>query len=379
MNLNKVLINASNLHVGGGVQVATSVIGELTMMSNLPELLEIWASDEVDKNLRSLNYDLTVLPNYRVVNSYGIKALNKDFQKKLNSFSKVFTIFGPLYSFSRKFENITGFAQPWIIYPENEIYANMNFMNKVKTRVKFSLQKMFFKRADHLIVELEHVARRLVDKKICNSQNVTVVNNCFSAVFLQVERWKEINCPFPKDKIKIGFVGRNYPHKNTKIFPQVKAYLKSEHNIDSEFYVTFSPEEWAACDQKFKSDICNVGVLTVDQCPIFYRHMDAIIFPSLLECFSATPLEAMVMERPLFASDTPFNHDVCNEHAIYFDPLNPCDAANKIAKYFQYVDNDSTSASALLNGRKRAMEFSYADMRASMYLQCLISKDLIRR
>ncbi|WP_337026025.1 glycosyltransferase [Pantoea eucrina] len=374
MNPNKVLLNASNLHVGGGVQVATSVIGELTLMDGLPDQLAIWASDEVDQNLRSLGYDLTVLPHYSVVNSYGLKALNNEFQKKLNSFSKIFTIFGPLYTFSKKFVNITGFAQPWIIYPNNKIYADMHFIHKIKTRAKFSLQQFFFQRADNLVVELEHVARRLVDKKISAPQNVSVVNNCLSSVFLQAERWKEVNYNFSKDKIKIGFVGRNYPHKNTKIFPQIRDILKSEYNIDSDFYVTFSPEEWGACDQKFKSDICNVGVLKVDQCPAFYRNMDAVIFPSLLECFSATPLEAMVMERPLFASDMPFNHDICNEHAIYFDPLNPCDAAGKIASYFQNSESDAKSAFMLVSARKRALEFSHANKRASIYLQSLISK-----
>lgn len=372
MNPNKVLLNASNLHVGGGVQVATSVIGELTLMDNVPEQLEVWASDEVDKNLRSLNYDLTVLPHYSVVNSYGLKALKNGFQKRLDSFSKVFTIFGPLYTFSKEFVNITGFAQPWIVYPDNEIYAGMHFLDKFKTRVKFSLQKMFFQRADHLVVELEHVARQLVDKKVCVPQNISVVNNCLSAVFLQPERWKEVNYDFSNDKIKIGFVGRNYPHKNTKIFPQIRDILKSEYNIDSDFYVTFSPEEWGTCDKKFKSDICNVGILNVDQCPTFYRNMDAVIFPSLLECFSATPLEAMVMEKPLFASDMPFNHDICNEHAIYFDPLNPCDAASKIASYFQSSESGPTSAFMLVNGRKRALEFSHANERASIYLQSLI-------
>lgn len=374
MNLNKVLINASNLHVGGGVQVATSVIGELTLMDNLPDHLEVWASDEVDQNLRSLAYDLTVLPHYSVVNSYGLKALNNEFQKRLNSYSKIFTIFGPLYTLSQKFVNITGFAQPWIVYPDNAIYADMHFIDKFKTRVKFSLQKFFFQRADHLVVELEHVARQLVDKKVCAPQNISVVNNCLSAVFLQTERWKEVNYDFSNDKIKIGFVGRNYQHKNTKIFPQIRDILKSEYNIDSDFYVTFSPEEWRACDQKFKSDICNVGILNVDQCPVFYRNMDAIIFPSLLECFSATPLEAMVMEKPLFASDMPFNHDICNEHAIYFNPLNPCDAASKIASYFQSNDSDPTSAFTLVNGRERALEFSHANERASIYLQSLISE-----
>lgn len=48
------LINTSNLHVGGGVQVATSFIGELTSMPTLPPGLVVWASSAVDANLRTI-------------------------------------------------------------------------------------------------------------------------------------------------------------------------------------------------------------------------------------------------------------------------------------------------------------------------------------
>ena len=63
--------------------------------------------------------------------------------------------------------------------------------------------------------------------------------------------------------------------------------------------------------------------------------MDAIIFPSLLECFSATPLEAMAMEKPFFASDREFIRDVCSDYALYFDPEDPISAANVINDYLE--------------------------------------------
>lgn len=46
--LKMININATNLHSGGGVQVATSFIGELTLMPYLPSCLVVWASHEVD-------------------------------------------------------------------------------------------------------------------------------------------------------------------------------------------------------------------------------------------------------------------------------------------------------------------------------------------
>src|SRR5690625_1180698 len=55
-----------------------------------------------------------------------------------------------------------------------------------------------------------------------------------------------------------------------------------------------------------------------------------MFMPSLLECFSASYVEAMAMEKPILTSDLPFARAVCKEAAIYFDPMNPVDITDKI-------------------------------------------------
>ena len=56
--------------------------------------------------------------------------------------------------------------------------------------------------------------------------------------------------------------------------------------------------------------------------------------PTLLEAMSVSPLETMYMSKPLFCSDFNFMHDSCDKYAIYFDPFNPNDIAEKINNYF---------------------------------------------
>jgi glycosyltransferase involved in cell wall biosynthesis len=167
------------------------------------------------------------------------------------------------------------------------------------------------------------------------------------------------------NNLRIGFIGRNYAHKNTRIFPEIINILHQKHGIHCNIYVTFTDQEWNECDEVFRSLVFNVGPLFVAQCPNFYRAMNAIIFPSLLECFSATPLEAMAMERPLFASDRQFNHDICAEHAYYFDPMNPEDAAEKISSNIEY------SPERIKRAREHALSFSNARERAKKYLDLL--------
>ncbi|MGI2168928.1 glycosyltransferase [Shewanella sp. MF05960] len=366
----KYLINATNLHVGGGVQVATSLIGELSRFDVLPDNLFIWVSSAVDHNLRELGYNIDRFENYQTVNSYGLKFIFSKMHKKMNDFDKVFTVFGPLYTFNKNFFSIVGFAQPWIIYPDNDVLPLLSVKQKVYLKLKFFFQKFFFKLSNFIFVELEHVATELEKQNIIKSENIQVVRNCISSIYLEQNCWMKLSFDINSDNLKIGFLGRNYTHKNTGILPFVKTILYDKYGINVDFFVTFTNDEWDLCTENFKNNMTNVGSLSVAQCPSFYEEMDAIIFPSLLECFSATPLESMVMGKPLFASDRVFNRDICSSYSFYFDPLSPESAASVIAKYFS--DDSFRESISLSEAKEYALSFSNAHERARQYLNCLL-------
>jgi glycosyltransferase involved in cell wall biosynthesis len=366
----KRLINASNLHAGGGVQVASSAIGELTAMENLPSEMAIWTSTAVDDNFQKLSSDLAALPGYESVNTHGMNLLGSHLGRRMQTFAAVFTIFGPLYVWRLSGVNITGFAQPWIIYPDNECYAFLPFVHRLKTRLKYWVQGLFFKRADVLVVELEHVKQGLIRVLGIPENRIHVVHNCISSIYLDESMWQPVDVPTSVECLRLGFLGRNYLHKNTSIFPAIVAELEQRYSLMARIYVTFTEQEWAECTPIFRAVCINVGPLAVSQCPRFYEVLDAVVFPSLLECFSATPLEAMAMEKPLFASDRPFNRDICGAHAHYFDPLDPVSAAAAIARVFA---GPGPNASALRVAREHAINFSSPKERAEKYLALLMA------
>lgn len=351
------------------MQVGTSFIAELTRMPKLPQELVVWASTEVDANLQNIGCNLSNLPVYEVVNSYGIKMLCSSLAKRMQDFSVVFTIFGPLYVWWLPSQCITGFAQAWIIYPNTEINPSENLSKRLVSRLKFKLQSIFFSRSDQLIVELDHVKEGLLNKGVGSQTSIHVVRNCVSSLYIDRNGWQEVALYDDEADIKLGFVGRNYVHKNTGIFPTLIDILQVKHGIKASIYVTFTDEEWCACDASFRSSVINVGPLSVAQCPTFYSRMDGVIFPSLLECFSATPLEAMAMEKPLFASDRPFNRDICLGYAHYFDPLSAASAAQAIAQYFRC---GGPNQEALRSAREHAINFSNPKERAQKYLNLLM-------
>lgn len=366
----KILINASNLHVGGGVQVASSFIYEISRIGRFKNDIHVLVSSKVDRELRTSNADFSVFSSYIVKDLKGpsVKSL---FSRQLSrKFDLIFTVFGPDYRFSLAgSRNVVGFAQPWIIYPENPIYDCLNLINKIKTKLKFGVQKFFFSRSDVLIVELPHVRERIVSSGIKAEESVTVVHNSVSSIYSNPSLWSPLEIAKDPVHFNIGFVGRDYPHKNLNILPEVKEILKNVHGFNVDFFVTLTAEEISRKSKKFRDSVYSIGELSVSQCPSFYAEMDAIVFPSLLECFSATPLEAMVMERPLFSSDRKFVKDVCGDYAYYFDPLDAESIASTISDYL--LNRKGKDSNNIHAAKAHALSFSSAESRARKYLSII--------
>jgi len=363
----KALINMSNIHAGGGLQVAISFVAELLKLECKQSIYKVLISTEV-----ASNFDADELKTsgwaFEVYDTYGIKTLWSQLNKMQSQYDVVFTLFGPKYTAFKAKKDIVGFAQPWILSFDNPISQRMSFVERLKLKVKFGLQKWFFKRADHFVVELEHVQQSLAEQGVFPKESISVVHNTISSLYLNEALWQSIDLRIPEKQISIGFVTRDYLHKNIKILPKVAKLLNEQHSLPVKFYLSLNDEEWRNYSQSFGTYGETVGALSVYQCPTFYKKMDAVVFPSLLECFSATPLEALSMRKPLFASERGFVSDVCGEHAFYFDPLDADSIASVIAGYFNSCQK---TAIELEVAREHVVSFSNAQQRAQKYLQII--------
>ncbi|WKU19013.1 glycosyltransferase [Advenella alkanexedens] len=373
--INSILINAANLNVGGGIQVAVSFIYEMTQLPDYNfSNINIIVSSKVHRELMILNADTNIFKSYRVIDLIGLKSFFSNFNCEIKKYDVVFSIFGPNYLRKKAKKEIVGFAQPWII--DNSAYPILSTLEKLKTKLSFFAKQFFFKRSNIFIVELEHVQDGLYKKNIAYPGTVHVVYNCISSIYFEPEKWRKLTIDSRNSNFKIGFITRDYIHKNTSILPAIKQILLNRYKLNVDFFVTFNEQEWKSKDANFKSSILNVGSLAVTQCPSFYQAMDAVIFPSLLECFSATPLEAMAMEKPLFASDRRFVRDICNDYAFYFDPHDPSNVADVIATYIHTLHKkDSTRLTA---AKEHAINFSTAKDRAKRYLE-IIEAELLKK
>lgn len=367
----KLCINTANLHYGGGVQVATSFLRELNEIESVlsDKDVTIYLSSQIVANLGDALEQLKQKFDIQEVNIFGLAAFSPLIRRKFKKFDLIFSVFGPDYLPMIGAKRVVGFAQAWIIYNKSEAYQKLSLISLYKSRMIFWLKKQLFKGADSYIVELEHVKEGMLAKKLGHQGNIYVAHNTVSSAYRQIDEQKLHFNSAPSYIFRLGIISRSYSHKNLSIIPEVKRVLKEDYQREVAFYVTFKKEEFERESAAFQNQVVNLGPKKVDECIDTYFGFDAVFFPSLLESFSATPLEAMATGRALFASDRPFNRDICGEHAYYFDPLNPEDAARVINDYIE--KKWGCDLEERLAAREHAMNFSNPRDRALKYIEII--------
>ncbi len=331
--MKKILINVSNLHSGGGAQVAASFIYELSKMFGNIDLkqVSVVCSTAVNLNLPETT-DRSVFKCFDIINIKGFSRPKPIDKKLFDGFDICFSVFGPVYFKIDVKKHVCGFAQAWIAYPDNEAYSLLGFKDRMIYRFRFFIQKQYFKSYDQLIVEASHIKNALLNLGFKNE--IEVVNNTISSVFNESVNTKETEVN-DKNVPLLGFIGKPYEHKNIKILKLVHSILEEKYSFKCDFVFTLSHDEMNLCGFSELNAFHTVGEISLNQCPSFYERIDALIFPSLLECFSASPIEAMKMKVPVFASDRMFVKDFCQDAAFYFEPTDPEDIAKVVFSAFQ--------------------------------------------
>ena len=342
-------------------QVAISFLLELS--SKDLEIFNIIVSKEIYDELKSLDYEYIKL--LKIYNSSIFKIFSFSLIPEIRNANLIFTLFGPFYGFT-KAKTITGFAQGWILYPQNLVYKQITSFQKYKLKFKFFIQVLFF-RKDNLLITETNASKEILINEL-NFKNIEVVNNSLNTIY---NKYK----PEIKEKnlsIKIGVIGRNYPHKNLQILPGILKSLKDNYGLEVSFYVTLTDIEFNTMTSNFKKNIKNIGLLKIIDCPGFYEKMDMIFFPSLLEIFSATSLESLYMKKPFICCDLPFNKGFLEKFAFYTKPNDISDSSRVISEVIElYRSNDPLLKNILNLGSEYIKENFKPSNRAKAYLEII--------
>lgn len=159
------------------------------------------------------------------------------------------------------------------------------------------------------------------------------------------------------------YVGSAYPHKNLELLllafkkvsaagQKVKLLLVGNKNF---FYQRLEAE---IKKQDLQNDVILPGYLDDEKLACLYKNARAYVFPSLIEGFGLPPLEAQSYGVPVISSNATCLPEILGDSAIYFDPQNIDDMADKIALT---LDGEDLRNNLVMQGYENLKRFSWQD------------------
>lgn len=363
-NRPKVLVNATTLVVGGGVQVGISLIEFLSSSA-----FESWEFKfAISKNIynsltEALQSDVRV--SYWEASPASLLG-GANSRKRLRRLEKEFDpdiIYSLGFPSYVKFRNpeIGRYTNPWEIFPAKAAWSTLPVKDKIKTQLRIWYRLYWAKRAEFFETQTEDAKLAIMKVMRVSDDRVKVIPNGPNSIFINEGRSVE---PIGNEltSVRVLCLGAPYRHKNHLIIPDIAAALKQmDPSRQYEFIITADQANPVIQEVNAKSArlgvsnmIVNIGAIKLSACVEQYRQSHVVLLPTLLEVFSATYVEAMAMKRPIVTTDFDFAREVCRDAAVYFNPFSYKEAAEVI---LGVVSNEELRNNLIENGSKRLSDF----------------------
>lgn len=374
----RIIINASNVHYGGQLQVAISFITELSQFSihDYHVFLSVEVDQQIKKDRFPSNFSFYTFSSY---SGYSDRFMQKWMSlkrlRRLKLLERVihpdvvFSVFGPVF-WRPATPHVAGFAIPTFVYHDSPYFKTVSGYEKLKRRLMNEVRSRFFLRfVDFLVVETEEVRQRLIHRLNVNPEKIFQVSNTYSRIFNQPEMWSDrVKLPARvPGEIRLVTISANHLYKNLKVVDEVISQIRLRRpHLRFKFILTINRRNLKNLTTANRNYVHFTRKIKVEECPYLYSQCDLMFLPSLLDCFSASYPEAMKMGLPIVTSDLSFAKNVCGDAAVYFNPLNPADIAEKI---IQLSEDKVLQARLIAKGKEKLRNFGTAADRAADYLQ----------
>jgi len=177
----------------------------------------------------------------------------------------------------------------------------------------------------------------------------------------------EVTKKYKLDKPYLLYTGVWRSHKNLPNLLKAFHILKNDMDFDGYLVITGRKDPVYEADVigqtatlQLEDDVIFTGLVKERELTPLYNGALMYVFPSLYEGFGLPPLEAMQCGVPVVAANASCVPEVCGtDNAVFFDPLNPQDMAEKI---FDVISQKSLREKLIENGLKRVKQFSWKKM-----------------
>ncbi len=171
-----------------------------------------------------------------------------------------------------------------------------------------------------------------------------------------------------KQKYNLGefilYVSNIYKYKN--FLELIHAFLLIKDQIGSGLKLVLIGKSFDdQYTETLKTFVANEGIedcviflghIPYEELPYFYVLCKLFVYPSTCESFGMTLVEAMACGAPVLSSNIEPMSEICGDAAVYFNPFNPRDIAEKIENVL--LDNNLLQKMKQLS-LKRASYFSW--------------------
>ena len=129
---------------------------------------------------------------------------------------------------------------------------------------------------------------------------------------------------------RLLYVGSHSPYKNVEVAVAGMELLRATLP-DAKLFLTVQ-RDIPLCSS---NAAVGIGQLKTGSLRRVYELATVLVQPSLTETVGLPMLEAMSVGTPVLAADRPYAHDICEDAALFFDPLSPKDFAQKATRLMQ--------------------------------------------
>lgn len=232
-------------------------------------------------------------------------------------------------------------------------------------------QKAAIRQADIIATVSEYSKQQIIEYFGVSPSRLRIISEAARPAFRVLEKDEAMSRALerhhvaPNEKFLL-YVGGISPHKNlstlisafesvnkTRSNDRVKLVLVGDYKGDS-FFSAYPALKEQIGRLGLDDQITFTGYVPDEDLAFLYNGASALVFPSLEEGFGLPAVEAMACGTPVAASNCGSLPEVIGSAGRFFDPRDPVDIANVLARI---LDDDELRASMKKAGLSRSKEF----------------------
>jgi glycosyltransferase involved in cell wall biosynthesis len=250
---------------------------------------------------------------------------------------------GDLGPLGLKCKNVIFLHTPHLVYDPDEMYGNTwPLLKRLYITKYFSISA---RQADSIIVQTPVMAERLANRFHIDRKRIAVISQPAPQSVLAGLKDQSLHpqiehCEKP---VRLLFLSAYYPHKNHKSLFKVVLEIKRRFLTSKvHFFLTLDESELnqdgiRELVQSHPDLLTNLGRLPQNKVGSALRACTALFLPSLAESYGLIYLEALASGVSILTSDRDFARWICQDLALYFDPLDPVSIVNAIESLPDFI------------------------------------------